>query len=261
VQDEPIGLRTSRDVQGKGTHHTAAIRRPLRPDGASRFAHIDHPHRSRAKSPGHSLGQAPVPVAQVRGSVQRPGAFALLLAVSLRSSRAPPRGDPMRLLLGLATAALLAGSSGTDAVESHESKKPDSQGEAASAESSEKDPENCVKVSGAMAKAIGAGEESGVGMRPGAIVAVKSPDFEEVYFIAMEFGTSGGRAGWSLGFELGEAGRRDSHVGGWVRPAIHGGLTPTAPMPRPAKQTRRWPPPRPAYNCEGSSASHSVTRS
>lgn len=98
----------------------------------------------------------------------------------------------MRLLLGLATAALLAGCSNTGAVEADESDTTEGPAKAAPANTEEKAPaDNCLKVSAAMAEAIGSGEESGVGMKPGVIAAVKSPDFAKVYFIAMKFGASG----------------------------------------------------------------------
>lgn len=100
----------------------------------------------------------------------------------------------MRLLLGLAAVALLSGcssSSTTDAGDSEEPNKPDGKSVTEPAQSAKKDPGSCVHVTAAMAKAIGTGQEPGVGMKPGAIAAVKSPDFEKVYFIAMEFGASG----------------------------------------------------------------------
>ena len=50
---------------------------------------------------------------------------------------------------------------------------------------------DCLPVSADMQAAIAQGEESGVGMTPVKAAAVKSPDFQNVYFIAMEFSATG----------------------------------------------------------------------
>jgi hypothetical protein len=50
---------------------------------------------------------------------------------------------------------------------------------------------DCLTVSNAMASAVAEGAESGTGMQAVRAAAVKSPDFENVYFIAVEFTATG----------------------------------------------------------------------
>lgn len=50
---------------------------------------------------------------------------------------------------------------------------------------------DCLDVRPAVGKAIAKGA-SGVKIQPGDVAAIRSPDFDEVYFIAMRFGADGG---------------------------------------------------------------------
>lgn len=81
--------------------------------------------------------------------------------------------------------------SGDDPASQEEPTTSASSAEPTADEPVEEQSDECLKVSPKLAKGIAKGEESGVGMKPGRAVAVKSPDFDKVYFIAMEFGATG----------------------------------------------------------------------
>ena len=88
----------------------------------------------------------------------------------------------------LAIALLLTGCSGADdttATASEDETSTSSVPENGDAD--EQASADCEPVSKAMAKGIASGREDGTGLKGGRAVAVKSPDFSKVYFIAMEF--------------------------------------------------------------------------
>lgn len=102
----------------------------------------------------------------------------------------------MRLLGGtvvLVTALLLAGCGGED-----DAAQPSGSGSATSSASEDTQPdqtpdpepskpEGCLSVKRGVAQQIASARESGTGMKAGPAAAVKSPDFENVYFVAMRF--------------------------------------------------------------------------
>lgn len=67
---------------------------------------------------------------------------------------------------------------------------------------------SCIKLSDSVMNAIASGEEDGVGMSPKVGYAIKSTDFNNVYFLAIEFGASG----------------IENQVGVWARNGIESGI-------------------------------------
>ena len=67
---------------------------------------------------------------------------------------------------------------------------------------------SCIPLSESVLSAIASGEEDGVGMSPTVGYAIKSSDFNNVYFMAIEFGASG----------------IENQVGVWARNGIDSGI-------------------------------------
>ena len=67
---------------------------------------------------------------------------------------------------------------------------------------------SCIPLADSVLNAIASGEEDGVGMRPTVGYAIKSADFDNVYFLAVEFGATG----------------IENQVGVWARNGIETGL-------------------------------------
>jgi hypothetical protein len=67
---------------------------------------------------------------------------------------------------------------------------------------------SCIPLSESVLNAIASGEEDGVGMSPTVGYAIKSTDFNNVYFMAIEFGASG----------------IENQVGVWARNGIESGI-------------------------------------
>jgi hypothetical protein len=71
---------------------------------------------------------------------------------------------------------------------------------------------HCLAVRARLAQRIASGERRGVDVIAGRAVAVRSPDFDEVYLVAMQFevaGTSGVELGvWAIGTSVGADARR-----------------------------------------------------
>jgi hypothetical protein len=66
----------------------------------------------------------------------------------------------------------------------------------------------CVAIPSVVLADIASGEESGVGMTPVVGYAVKSPDFSNVYFLAIQFSATG----------------IDEQIGVWARNGIDSGI-------------------------------------
>jgi hypothetical protein len=67
---------------------------------------------------------------------------------------------------------------------------------------------SCIPLSDSVLSAIASGEEDGVGMSPVVGYAIKSSDFNNVYFMAIEFAASG----------------IENQVGVWARNGIESGI-------------------------------------
>lgn len=93
----------------------------------------------------------------------------------------------------LAVALLLAGcaSEGTSADEPTTAADDDTTTSAPVEDAKSEPSADCKRVSRAMARAIATGREDGTGLKARRAVAVESPDFSKVYFIAMEFSAPG----------------------------------------------------------------------
>lgn len=83
----------------------------------------------------------------------------------------------------------------------------------------------CESVSKAMLKGIASGAQDGTGLKPIRGAAYKSPDFEKVYFIAMEFSADG----------------VDSQVGVWASNSLKPGGGILMSVDGFAKQFTVWP--------------------
>jgi len=82
---------------------------------------------------------------------------------------------------------------------------------------------DCIQLPGSVMSAIASGEQDGVGMSPVIGYAIKSPDFSNVYFMAIEFKATG------IG----------NQVGVWARNGIETGIIMS--VDGFAKQFTVWP--------------------
>ena len=100
----------------------------------------------------------------------------------------------MRVAVGLAAMVLAVAGCGGDGAGSGDDSSADKSSSQPAAETSSEStdkPEDCLPVSKEMSRAIATGQEDGVGMKPVAEAAVKSPDFRNAYFIAITFSATG----------------------------------------------------------------------
>lgn len=104
----------------------------------------------------------------------------------------------MNPVIAIIPSLVLVAACGT--IESTDSSTPSKSAAPIETPSQESHQDNCIKVSQRMAKRITASAEPRTGMRPGLAAAVKSPNFQNVYFIAMRFKVTG----------------MDDHVGVWA---------------------------------------------
>jgi hypothetical protein len=127
---------------------------------------------------------------------------------------------------GIAAASLAACGSSSTSAESAAAEAPSTPSAAASETVVvEEKSADCLTVDASMADAIVSGAQDGTGMKAVEAAAVKSPDFENVYFIAVKFSATG----------------VDDQVGVWASNSLTpgGGLILSASSM--AKQFTDWP--------------------
>lgn len=110
------------------------------------------------------------------------------------------------LILGLTIVGSLFPSAETD--DNEASSPTDSSSVSEPAKDLIERPSNCIQLPQSVIEAIASGEEEGVGMVPVVGYAIKSPDFNNVYFMAIEFEATGVK----------------NQVGVWARNGIETGL-------------------------------------